>query len=193
MQYDPQGGQGQLHDYGPKGDLEGEQAEGDKGRPVWRVPDRSVRLPEIPRIAGQGKHQHTHGHDQLTVGELDDRVELEGREKASVAERPILPAPHPGAGDPDDGAEDDEQVGAGGGAPGERREASRHGFENVYSAPHVRTRTSALSRPLGRAPPAPPRPLERRRGRDRFDYRQRDLPHPRLDRAPRGRRAALLA
>src|SRR2546426_6989991 len=47
--------------------------------------------------------------------------------------------------------------------------------------------------PLFRSPPAPPRPLERRGGRDRLDDRQRHLPHPRHDRPARGRRATVPA
>src|SRR5216117_3268776 len=41
----------------------------------------------------------------------------------------MLPAPHPGPGDPDNGAEDDEQIRECRRGPGEARQALRHGVE----------------------------------------------------------------
>src|SRR2546427_6979155 len=48
--------------------------------------------------------------------------------------------PHPRAGDADDGAEDDETISAGGGAPGEPRERAGHGGE-MYTREMSRERS----------------------------------------------------
>src|SRR5437667_8916443 len=104
---------------------------------------------------------------------FDQRADVvERREQATMTQRPVVPASHPGARDPHDGAEDDEEVGAGGGAPGEAGERAGHeprnmrGFsrEYIYPRTHVSARPCPrphTGRPLGRAPTASARPLER--------------------------------
>src|SRR5712691_2711268 len=53
---------------------------------------------------------------------LDHRREVERWEQFAVAKRPVLAAAQPRSGDPDNGAEDDEQVGEGRRGPSESRE-----------------------------------------------------------------------
>src|SRR3989442_763773 len=67
--------------------------------------------------------------------------------------------------------------------------------EMYIPRPHVRLSADLrrAGRPLGRAAAASPRPVERRRRRRRLDDRQWHLPHPRVDRAARGRRATVPA
>src|SRR2546422_10613711 len=58
---------------------------------------------------------------------LDQRRQIERRKQLAVAQRPVLAAAHPRAGDPDDGAENDEQVREASGGPGEPRVGTSHG------------------------------------------------------------------
>src|SRR3989442_5724697 len=87
-----------------------------------------------PRRSGKRNHEDRDEGGGQPVVPLDQGSEIaEWGEQASVAQRPVVAATHPGPRDPHDGAEDDEEVGAGGGGPGELREASRHEARNVYS------------------------------------------------------------
>ena len=61
---------------------------------------------------------------------LDERAHVvERREQVAVAEGPVLAAAQSRAGDADDGAEDDEEICAERGEPGEPRERTSHGGE----------------------------------------------------------------
>src|SRR5439155_3963243 len=86
-----------------------------------------------------GRHQ--------SMGVLDHRREVERREQLAVAEWPMLAAAEARSGDPDDAAEDDEQIGERGRGPREPGE-SRHGGRNVYSG--------RACPPPRRLPPLPP-------------------------------------
>src|SRR3989441_9466167 len=105
-----------------------------------RRPPRSTLFPyttlfrsQKPGVARGRRDEERDERSRESVRVLDQRGEVERGEQASVAQRPMVAAAHPGPGDPHDGAEDDEQVGAGGGGPCEPREASRHEARNVYS------------------------------------------------------------
>src|SRR5216683_2229721 len=65
----------------------------------------------------------------------------------SIAQRPVIAAAQSGSGDPDDRPEDDEQVGTGGGNPGERDEALRHTGPGICAGKAL-TR-GPLARPCG--------------------------------------------
>src|SRR6266487_2927632 len=98
--------------------------------PRWRITVHGGRL-SFTVIAPSRTCTTSSPH--ATVPVLDDGREVERREQLAVAERPMLAAAQPRSGDPDDGAEDDEQVGEGRRGPGEARETSRHGCGNVWS------------------------------------------------------------
>src|SRR4029077_4107545 len=90
----------------------------------------------------------THCGRRQPVPVLDDRGDVERWEELAVTERPMLAAAQARAGDPDDGAEDDEQIGERGRGPREPGE-SRHGGRNVYSG----RACPPLPFPLRRPPP----------------------------------------
>src|SRR5437879_9220233 len=126
-----------------------------RDRAVGRLPPpatvrksfRASRLPpQKPGVARGRRDEERDERSRESVRVLDQRGEVEWGEQASVAQRPMVAAAHPGPGDPHDGAEDDEQVGAGGGGPCEPREASRHEARNVYS--RSEEHTSELQSPM---------------------------------------------
>ena len=113
-------------------DLHDEQAEREVGRPARNVPlPAPCSSSEPPGIRREGRHQDAHERGSQAMSVFDQRGQIERREQPAVAQRPVIPASHPGAGDPNDGAEDDEEISAGGGAPGEPREGAGHGAGNM--------------------------------------------------------------
>src|SRR3989442_493070 len=135
------GRQAQLHGPGPQPYLKEGQikrdvrshpgaVEGGGGR--WRLVKVSRGFaPQPPPVHREGRDQDTHRRGGEAVPILDQRREIERWEQLAVAEWPVLAAAQSGSGDPDNGAEDDEQVGESRRGPGEWREASRHGRGNV--------------------------------------------------------------
>src|SRR5947208_943507 len=89
-----------------------------------RAPNKTVTKPSATAIVPTNPGREPGGEP---VPVFDQRRQVEEREQPAVAQRPVLAAPETRTGNADDGAEDDEQVGAGGSEPGEPREASRHG------------------------------------------------------------------
>src|SRR5436190_13683344 len=82
----------------------------------------------FPSHQRQPNDEHgDHRRDQPVTPLDDGGYVTEGRKEVAVAERPVVAASHPRSGDPHDRAEDDEEVRAGGGAPGEGHNAYGQG------------------------------------------------------------------
>src|SRR5438477_13125555 len=85
----------------------------------------------------------------------------------AVAQWPVVAASHAGSADPDDGAEDDEEVGAERGDPGECDEAFRHGSTFVRSGSGFKAPDSNRSAPCETCPHASKSCRHRNTGRSR--------------------------
>src|SRR2546426_147988 len=110
-----------------------------------------IRRQRAEQHSNESEHEHGDHSGHQSVTPFDHRgYVLQGGQETAVAQWPVIAAAQSGSGDPDDRPEHDEQVGTGGGNPGEGDEASGHGPYDMLGKPCVSRRGTLTRAPLAR-------------------------------------------